>query len=284
VYAKGMTTPNFSKRAPYPAAFRLFKQGFTLAVGSAVLIACALGVASGGAYILLGLLALVWAVDWLFGHPAGRRTRKQLQEWSIERYDTPLSDAEARLLMTPAKQEAGRVGDWCSEAANVLYQNEAGENSYIELRLVRHDGRWFFYSPDYGTEIPRLRDPQEEEEQDLSIALSPLMDEVLETGGMFFLNSGQEYTGKFAKVREEVTGRSILLLWTDQLRADLWHASAAEALTSGVQVMHILGEGLVQELLPRLERDDIYVGLNWGTEGATSYSAATVREYLARYF
>lgn len=275
----------FPRRLPYPVALRPFKYGFSLIAGGAVAFAIATDQAGGGSWVLLGLLGLVHGVEWCFARPFARASRMRLQSWAIKRYDVYLSNSEARMLASVEKAAGLKVGDWCSKVVNTSFQNESGERSYIEVRLARQGSLWFLYSPDYGDELPHIEvTGDDEQEQDLSIALSPLMGEVLETGGMYFLNAGDEdELGRLLKVTDE-EGQDILLLWSDQLRAELWRASTAGKLGDQLQALHISGEGLIKELLPKLEADGVLVGLNWGAEEATTFSPETLRTFLARYF
>lgn len=274
----------FPRRLPYPAPLRPFKYGFSLIAGGAVAFAVATDQVASGCWTLLGSLALVHATEWYFTRPFGGRSRDLLQRWAAERYEVYLSNADARTLSSVEQQQSARIGDWCSKPLNTSFQNEAGDHSYIEIRLAREGSRWFLYSPDYGEELPHAEVASNEQEQDLSIALSPLMGEVLETGGMFFLNrGGEEEVGRLLKVTDD-NGQDIVLLWSDQLRAELWRASTAGELASQIEPLHITGEGLIKELLPRLEADGVMVGLNWGAEAATAFSAETLRIFLSRYF
>lgn len=274
----------FPRRLPYPAALRHFKYGFSLVAGSAIAFAIATDQVGQGSWLLLGLLALVHVAEWCFARPFDGVSRERLRRWTIERYDVYLSRADARVLASAEKVSGARIGDWCSKVVNVSFQNEAGERSYIEVRLVRQGSRWFLYSPDYGEELPHEEIVGDEQEQDLSITLSPLMGEVLETGGMYFLNRGsQEDLGYLVKVTDE-HGQDIFLLWSDQLRAELWRSSTAGKLGDQLEALHISGEGLVKELLPKLEAEGVMIGLNWGAEEATTFSAGTLRTFLARYF
>lgn len=276
--------PRLPNRLQYPLGLQPLKLIVGAGAAVALLTAVATNAVGGGAYFVLCLLALVLAVDWFFGRAGSRRTRQYLQVWALARYDVVLTATAARALSTPARDSQVLIGDWTSQPASVLHQNESGASTYVEVRLASHENGWFLYSPDYGNELPQV--VGEGAEQELSATLSPLMGEVLESGGMYCVVSTEaDGTRGGLRVTDNATGREIELLWSDALRAELWLASIGATRGDGsMRVEHRAGKLLVDDLLPYMSAENVWVGLNWGAEGATAFEADDMRTFLSRYF
>ena len=265
--------PPLRHRLPYPPSLRPFRNGLTVIIGGAIFITLALPGIHTSVYVLYGLvLALVWGVERYFGAAGTRADREAVRRFAFEAYDIVLSNAQARVLTTPATQVLDVYGDWSSQAVNVLYATESGEETYLEVRLSRRGAYWFLFSLDYGSELPRAVREEDEntaevENEALTEELSSILEEIRAAGGVQLLASKTDpWDGRLA--RGTIPGgqeRKAVLVWTDRLRAELWFGSIGKNL-EGYQLMFVPYQAFMAGVLPILTKSGEQVGLNWGQE------------------